>query len=80
MRDSRGTPRAYLNLCKHIPVPLDGGSRRFLDSSGRFLICGTHGALYEPTDGYCFLGPCKGKSLTPIELEVEGSTLVLVID
>ncbi len=75
--DESGRPRAYLNRCKHLPVPLDGGTREFFDSTGRYLLCGTHGALYERGSGFCVSGPCRGKVLTAIELRVEGGEVVL---
>lgn len=77
--DEAGRPRAYLNRCKHLPVPLDGGSRDFFDSTGRYLICGTHGALYERGSGFCISGPCRGRELTAIPLRDEGDALFLVL-
>lgn len=77
--DDAGRPRAYLNRCKHLPVPLDGGTRDFFDSTRRYLLCGTHGALYERGSGYCISGPCRGRELTAIELRMEGDELLLVL-
>lgn len=65
-----GAPRAYLNRCQHLPIPLDGGSRVFLDAAGRHLRCGTHGALYRVEDGLCVGGPCPGRSLPALSLRV----------
>lgn len=53
---------AYQNLCKHLPIPLDGGSGDFFADVDT-LRCGTHGALYRVSDGYCTRGPCRGTSL-----------------
>ncbi|MFW6066706.1 MAG: Rieske (2Fe-2S) protein [Myxococcota bacterium] len=69
LRDQGGTVRAYLNLCKHLPIPLDGGSRRFLGRDGRHLECGTHGATYRIEDGLCVAGPCEGARLDAIRVE-----------
>lgn len=77
--DDAGVARAYLNRCKHLPVPLDGGSRDFFDSTRRYLLCGTHGALYERGSGYCITGPCRGKVLTAIDLRIDAGELVLVL-
>ncbi len=79
LRDESGTLRAYMNICKHLPIPLDGGSRRFWDPTGRFLDCGTHGARYRREDGYCFEGPCEGASLDSIGI-CEEDGVVYVID
>lgn len=77
--DESHRPKAYLNRCKHLPVPLDGGTRDFFDSTKRYLLCGTHGALYERGSGYCIVGPCRGKELTPIDLRIDGGEIVLVL-
>ena len=33
---------------------------RFLDETGRWLMCATHGATYAPDTGDCVGGPCRG--------------------
>ncbi|AKF06589.1 Ferredoxin subunit of nitrite reductase and ring-hydroxylating dioxygenase [Sandaracinus amylolyticus] len=71
--DDSGALRAYVNRCKHLPIPIDGGSRRFFDDEGRHLMCGTHGALFRRADGYCIEGPCRGRSLDRVEIEVDES-------
>jgi nitrite reductase/ring-hydroxylating ferredoxin subunit len=68
--DDTGAVRAYLNECRHLPVPLDGGSREFLDPPSRLLRCGTHGALYRLDDGLCVTGPCRGLALVALETRV----------
>jgi nitrite reductase/ring-hydroxylating ferredoxin subunit len=65
----RGGLCAYLNRCAHIPVELDWRRGEFFDDEARYLICGTHGALYEPGSGLCVLGPCKGRRLIPLRVE-----------
>jgi nitrite reductase/ring-hydroxylating ferredoxin subunit len=78
--DDAGVPRGYLNECRHVPIPLDGGSGYVLDHSKRFLLCGTHGALYEKRTGLCVTGPCRGASLVRMELEVGDDGVVVVVD
>jgi len=75
--DAQGTPRAYLNECRHLPVPLDGGSGELFDVSGRYLLCGTHGALYETRAGVCIEGPCIGQRLVSLGLRRDGERLWL---
>lgn len=70
VRAPDGTLRAYLNRCRHLPVPLDGGSRQFLSRDGEHLLCGTHGALYRLDDGFCVEGPCEGESLIALPITV----------
>jgi nitrite reductase/ring-hydroxylating ferredoxin subunit len=78
--DANDQPRAYLNRCKHLPIPLALGGGSFFDSTRRYLMCATHGALYETTSGFCISGPCRGQVLTPIELRVDadGSMALLL--
>ena len=64
-----GVVRAYLNQCAHVPVELDWMPGQFLDESGDFLICATHGAMYQPHDGYCVAGPCRGRRLQALVCE-----------
>ena len=63
LRDERGRIVAYRNLCRHLPVPLDGGTGDLLSDDGLHLICATHGATYRLGDGHCIDGPCEGMSL-----------------
>ena len=58
--------RAYLNRCAHVPMELDWNQGEFFESSGLYLMCATHGALYEPDTGKCAGGPCRGGKLHPI--------------
>jgi len=79
VRDRHGVLRAFVNLCKHLPVPLDGGSGRYLSNDRVHLLCGTHGAYYRPEDGLCISGPCEGESLERLRL-VEEDGVVYVVD
>jgi len=58
-----GIVRSYLNQCAHVPVELDWRAGEFFDSSGLYLVCAVHGALYEPDSGRCAGGPCRGSRL-----------------
>jgi nitrite reductase/ring-hydroxylating ferredoxin subunit len=59
-------PYAYLNRCAHVPMELDWTPGEFFESSGLYLMCATHGALYEPDTGKCAGGPCRGGRLLPV--------------
>lgn len=61
-----GVPYAYVNRCAHVPVELDWQEGEFFDAEGHYLICATHGALYEPHSGRCVMGPCAGAALQPL--------------
>ncbi len=49
----------YLNQCSHVPMEMDYQPNRFFDSSGQWLMCATHGAMYRPQTGQCIGGPCR---------------------
>ena len=61
-----GKPYAYLNRCAHVPIELDWAEGEFFESSGLYLMCSTHGAIYVPESGLCAGGPCRGGRLRPI--------------
>ena len=63
-----GRVHAYLNSCAHIPVELDWLEGEFFDNSGLYLICATHGATYDPVNGQCIMGPCKGQRLVALRV------------
>jgi nitrite reductase/ring-hydroxylating ferredoxin subunit len=63
----QGAARAYLNRCTHVAMEMDWQPDRFFDDTGRWLVCATHGATYEPATGTCQGGPCRG-GLIKIEL------------
>lgn len=68
-----GVVYGYLNRCAHVPIELDWSEGDFFESSGLYLMCSTHGAVYTPDTGRCAGGPCKGGRLRPIEVfEEEG--------
>lgn len=59
---------AYLNRCAHVPIELDWNEGEFFESSGLYLMCSTHGALYTPETGRCAGGPCRGGRLRSINV------------
>lgn len=77
LRDAAGVVRAFVNRCRHLPIPLDSGGGRFLTPEADALLCATHGARYRLEDGYCFEGPCSGERLEALEVSVDGDLLVV---
>src|SRR5581483_6119709 len=75
VRLATGELRAFVNRCRHANLPLDWGDERFLDEAGK-IACRAHGARFEPEDGRCFEGPCWGKQLRPVKVELEGELIV----
>ncbi len=74
----RGQVFAYVNSCAHVPVELDWNPGRMLDDSGEYLICATHGALYEPDSGLCVAGPCVGRRLRALDVREENGQIFLM--
>jgi len=68
---------AFVNYCPHAGHPLNFKPHRFLTPDGNLILCGSHGALFTRDDGLCIAGPCPGKSLTPIPVEVIGDYVLL---
>lgn len=69
-----GRVHGYLNQCRHVPSELDWQPGRFFVDSGLYLLCATHGAMYEPDTGLCVSGPCIGGRLRVLRVdEREGS-------
>jgi nitrite reductase/ring-hydroxylating ferredoxin subunit len=68
-----GEARAFVNRCPHRGVELDWQPGEFFDDSGLYLVCSTHGAIFEPSTGLCVAGPCRGARLEAIAVrESEG--------
>ena len=71
------TVRGYLNRCPHAGHPLDLLPQRFLTADGTLILCSSHGALFERVSGFCVAGPCAGRALTPIALQVRCGFVLL---
>lgn len=86
---SQGVLRAWANVCLHQPLPLDltsdpewiseGARAAPMDEKRVYLLCHSHGALFRPGDGHCISGPCEGQSLFPLELEMQGESIAVVL-
>jgi nitrite reductase/ring-hydroxylating ferredoxin subunit len=72
-----GQARAFVNRCAHVPMELDWQPGVFFDADGLYLVCATHGAMYDPATGACAGGPCRGQGLTPIPVREENGHILL---
>jgi nitrite reductase/ring-hydroxylating ferredoxin subunit len=75
-----GRVYAFLNRCAHVPIELDWVPGRFFDDSRRYLICATHGAMYEPRSGHCVAGPCRGARLGVVPVVEHDGAVFLMSD
>ena len=67
-----GQFHAYVNRCRHVPMAMDWVDNQFFAEEGRYLMCQTHNAYYEPDSGECIAGPAGtcGKLLYRVPLEI----------
>jgi nitrite reductase/ring-hydroxylating ferredoxin subunit len=70
-------PVVFVNRCPHLGVPLQWQDDRFLNRDGSYIICSTHGALFEKDTGLCIHGPCRGQQLIRINASVEGNAVMV---
>ena len=68
---------AYQNYCMHVGHPLNFAPDRFLTKDGGLIICSSHGALYEIDTGLCVAGPCPGKKLRALRVEIVDGDVVV---
>ena len=68
---------AYENCCPHQGTPLNILEDDFFAEDGLHLVCRTHGALFLPHDGTCVAGPCQGKSLRRLAIDIVDGMIVL---
>jgi nitrite reductase/ring-hydroxylating ferredoxin subunit len=74
-RAGDGQIRAWLNRCPHAGHRLELREHDFLSRDGQFIQCRSHGALFNPVDGRCVAGPCTGRYLREISVQVWGETI-----
>jgi nitrite reductase/ring-hydroxylating ferredoxin subunit len=67
----------FENACPHQGTRLDVRPGEFMDEDGNFITCGSHHAQFDPDTGHCFIGPCQGKDLTPVELVIDDGDICL---
>lgn len=71
---------AYINRCPHAGHPLNLRQDRFLTPEGEWILCNSHGALFDIASGECVAGPCSGQSLHPIRVRIDDGEVVITDD
>ncbi len=69
--------RGYINHCPHAGHPLNLRPHQFLTADGALILCCSHGALFEKLTGLCLAGPCPGRSLRSIPLQILAGFVLL---
>lgn len=77
LRLPNGELRAYLNWCPHQGHPLNLQPHKFLTKDGALLMCHSHGAVFERDQGRCLWGPCVGKHLVAVPVELTDGYVLL---
>jgi nitrite reductase/ring-hydroxylating ferredoxin subunit len=72
------TVRAFVNRCPHMGTELDWQPGEFFEATGLYLVCATHGALFQPATGFCVAGPCRGASLEALRTREENGRVLLL--
>ena len=62
--------RGFVDSCPQAGWPL-AIADRYLTRDRRHVLCGGHGALFDPVSGECTVGPCVGERLMPWPVAVE---------
>ena len=74
-----GEVYAYANSCPHRGTELDWLPGQVFDDSGLYLVCATHGAIFEVDSGKCVGGPCQGASLVKVAIRVVNNVVTLAV-
>ena len=72
-----GAVCAFVNRCPHLGTELDWQPGEFFEEGGLYLVCSTHGAIFEPRTGFCVAGPCRGASLEPVQVREQDGRVLL---
>jgi nitrite reductase/ring-hydroxylating ferredoxin subunit len=75
-----GRVHGFVNRCPHLGTELDWQPGEFFDIAGVYLVCSTHGAIFEPNTGLCVAGPCRGASLERLAIREQGGEVFLLDD
>jgi nitrite reductase/ring-hydroxylating ferredoxin subunit len=68
--------RGFIDRCPHMDQTLTPEGRVLLTPDGSLILCGRHGAVFDPLSGLCLGGPCAGESLTPWPVETRDGLIV----
>lgn len=66
---------AYQNYCAHVGHPLNWIPDGFLTKDRTAIICASHGAVYGIENGECQGGPCQGKQLRTVAIDVRDGVI-----
>lgn len=64
---------AFVDACPHYRggTPMAWRTDAYLNADGTHLSCHAHGALFDIDTGACISGPCLGRRLTRVPLQMD---------
>ena len=68
---------AYVNVCPHQFLPLDGYSGEFINPDNQHIMCVHHAAIYDVVTGTCASGPCRDRTLLAVNVEVRDGEVLM---
>jgi nitrite reductase/ring-hydroxylating ferredoxin subunit len=71
---------AYRNVCPHAGHALHWKPHAFLTRARDRIMCSVHGAFFEIETGLCVGGPCPGRSLQSLRVEIRGGRVFVYPD
>lgn len=71
--------KVYVNRCPHVSYSLDFGDGDVMDAERKFFMCMSHGAMFLPESGECFMGAAYGQRLEVLPFRKHDDTLVVDI-
>ncbi|MFZ9993401.1 MAG: Rieske (2Fe-2S) protein [Steroidobacteraceae bacterium] len=75
VRTHSGDIRAFVNRCPHAGHRLELREHDFLSSDRQWIQCRSHGALFDLDQGRCVAGPCPGRQLTQLPVQILDKTI-----
>ena len=75
-------PQVQVDRVGAAPLPgfreaIVAGQVVYVSDDGKYLMCYTHGALYEFATGLCVDGPCKGQALYRLPVRVDRGEILV---
>lgn len=68
---------AYVNACPHNYMPLTYQSEDILTSTGKFLVCSNHDAVFDAATGEAKSGPVQGCTLDAVPVVLRDGQIVI---
>jgi nitrite reductase/ring-hydroxylating ferredoxin subunit len=65
----------WVDRCPHAGFPIAVELDRYLTPDGALILCGWHGAVFEPLSGHCVGGPGAGGRLSPWPVRAEAGVI-----